>query len=86
MEQEKKSTLQISGMTCAACAARLEKGLAKLPGMTEVSVNLATNRATVRFDQRRLTIEQILAKIEDIGYAGQAADSVRIELAISGMT
>ncbi len=86
MQQVKKSTLQISGMTCAACAARLEKGLARLPGMSEVNVNLATNRATVRFDPGQLTIDQILSKVEDIGYSGQSADSNRIELAVSGMT
>lgn len=86
MEQEKKSTLQISGMTCAACAARLEKGLAKLPGMSEVNVNLATNRATVRFDSAQLTLDQILSAIRDIGYSGQSADANRIELAVSGMT
>lgn len=86
MEQEKKITLQISGMTCAACAARIEKGLAKLPGMNEVNVNLATNKATVRFDPGQLTVDRILSATRDIGYSGELADSARIELAVSGMT
>lgn len=86
MVQEKKTTLQISGMTCAACAARLEKGLARLSGVSEVNVNLATNKATLSYDQEQVTLAQVLAKIESIGYSGQLADSGRVELSVSGMT
>ena len=42
--------LPIEGMTCASCAARVEKGLAEVPGVATASVNYATARATVRFD------------------------------------
>ena len=44
--------LDIEGMTCAACAARIEKNLNRLEGV-EASVNLATDKATVRFDPAR---------------------------------
>uniref|UniRef100_UPI00158B4DCB heavy-metal-associated domain-containing protein n=1 Tax=Burkholderia cepacia TaxID=292 RepID=UPI00158B4DCB len=39
--------LDIDGMTCASCVSRVEKALAKVPGVTRASVNLATERATV---------------------------------------
>ncbi|WP_175783416.1 heavy-metal-associated domain-containing protein, partial [Burkholderia anthina] len=39
--------LDIDGMTCGSCVARVEKALAKVPGVTHASVNLATERATV---------------------------------------
>ncbi len=43
-------TLEISGMTCASCVRRVEKGLLKLPGVAEAAVNLATERATVTYN------------------------------------
>lgn len=42
-------SLPISGMTCASCAGRVERALGKLPGVTAASVNLATERAEVRW-------------------------------------
>ena len=42
--------LPITGMTCAACAARIERTLGKADGIDEANVNLATERATVQFD------------------------------------
>ena len=44
-------TLDISGMTCASCSARVEKALARVPGVLDASVNLATERATVKLAQ-----------------------------------
>ena len=44
----KAVSLPVTGMTCAACAANIERALKKLPGIGEAGVNYATNRATVR--------------------------------------
>ncbi|MFO1064623.1 MAG: heavy metal translocating P-type ATPase [Pirellulales bacterium] len=49
-ESEKPLEIGVAGMTCAACVRRVENGLRKLPGVTEASVNLATERASVQFD------------------------------------
>jgi P-type Cu+ transporter len=60
--------LAIEGMTCASCAMRIEKGLKKLAGVTESQVNLATERATVHYQPAQVGLENILAKVEALGY------------------
>ena len=62
------TTLSLEGMTCASCALRIEKGLKKVPGVAEASVNLATERATVRFDPTEATVDDLLHKVEAVGY------------------
>jgi len=74
-------TLGIKGMTCASCAGRVERALKKLPGVTEVSVNLATENATVHGD--RLDLATLRKAVEDAGY-GVATDTLDLE--IRGMT
>ncbi|SUH17444.1 Heavy metal translocating P-type ATPase [Salmonella enterica subsp. enterica] len=46
-------SLLVEGMTCASCVARVEKGIKAVPGVTDATVNLATERATVRGRHRR---------------------------------
>ena len=62
-----RSELELEGMTCAACAARIEKSLNRLDGV-EASVNFATERATVRFDEERVTLEDLVGAVERAGY------------------
>ncbi len=59
--------LEIRGMTCASCAARIERRLNKLDGV-EASVNLATEEATVAFDAGRVDLSALIAAVEAIGY------------------
>ncbi|WP_419823248.1 heavy metal translocating P-type ATPase [Anoxybacterium hadale] len=63
-----KETLKITGMTCAACSARIEKVVAKMEGVEEISVNLATEKAVVAYDPGRTTLDQIKERIEKAGY------------------
>ena len=49
----KQTEVAITGMTCAACANRVEKGLQKLPGVSEASVNFATEKASVVYDDEQ---------------------------------
>jgi len=63
-----KLTYGITGMSCAACSARIEKGLGAKEGVAAVHVNLALERATIEFDESRLTSEDIKKKIVEIGY------------------
>nr|WP_217914831.1 heavy metal translocating P-type ATPase [Miltoncostaea marina] len=59
--------LPITGMTCASCAARVEKKLNRLEGV-EASVNYATETATVAFDPGRVPAERLVAAVESAGY------------------
>ena len=54
-------------MTCASCAARIERKLNKLEGV-EASVNYATEQASVEFDPARVELEQLIRTVEAIGY------------------
>lgn len=64
---EKLDTLAITGMTCANCAGRVEKELKNHPGVKDANVNLATERATVTYDDTT-TIDQLIKGVESIGY------------------
>ena len=50
MRKITESQFQITGMTCAACATRIEKGLKKMEGVQEANVNLALEKAMVKYD------------------------------------
>ncbi len=65
-----KVTLDIEGMTCAACATRIEKGLQRMEGVTSATVNLATNSAVVEYKEGVTSVEYILEKIKKLGYKG----------------
>ncbi len=60
-------TFAITGMTCANCSARVEKELKATKGVLEANVNLATEKATVQFDDT-LTAENLIQRVEAIGY------------------
>jgi Cu+-exporting ATPase len=75
-------SFSVDGMTCASCAGRVEKALKAVPGVESASINLATEKATVRA-RRGLPFDALSAAVEKAGYE-VPADSVA--LAISGMT
>jgi len=64
----KKELFDITGMTCSACAARVERVVLKLDGIHEVSVNLLKNNMTVSFDENVLSSDQIIKKVSGIGF------------------
>lgn len=70
-------------MTCAACVARVERGLKKLEGVQSISVNLATENATVTYDADKTTPQALLDKVVETGYT-PLTDTV--ELGVTGMT
>ncbi|MEA5083483.1 MAG: heavy metal translocating P-type ATPase [Lachnospiraceae bacterium] len=63
-----KQVLSIRGMTCAACAQRVEKGIKKLDGVTSVAVNFATEKATVVYNPQKVRLSIIKESIEKSGY------------------
>ncbi len=73
--------LPIDGMTCASCAGRVEKSLAKVPGVRSVSVNLATEQARIE-----APAESLPALVEAVQQAGYSVPAHSLELDISGMT
>lgn len=68
MSRTKRSELQITGMTCAACAARIERTLKKMNGIVDANVNFTMENATVTFDQKEIGLQAIEQKINDLGF------------------
>ncbi|MGF7534207.1 copper-exporting P-type ATPase CopA [Bacillus mexicanus] len=83
MSEQKEIAMQISGMTCAACATRIEKGLKRLPGVTDANVNLAMETSNVTYDPAETGAEAIQGKIEKLGYH---VVTEKAEFDIEGMT
>lgn len=63
-----RTELAISGMTCASCAARVERALRRADGVLDAAVNFATERATVRYDPEETSVADLRRVIQDAGY------------------
>jgi Cu+-exporting ATPase len=61
-------SLPIAGMSCASCAARIEKSLGAAPGVQEASVNFATSQARVEYDPRQTGPEKLADVVREAGY------------------
>jgi len=79
----KQTTLQITGMTCAACANRIEKGLGKIDGVAAVNVNFAMEQASVHYDPAKVDRSRLEETIKKLGY-----DTVKevAQFKLEGMT
>lgn len=73
----------IADMSCASCVGRVEKALAKLPGVERSAVNLTTTKATVDYDPATVSVGDVMGAVRDAGYTPTANE---IELGISGMS
>lgn len=62
------SSFKIGGMSCAACSSRVERGLAGLPGVAKAAVNLATEKASVTYDPKQVSLQELARKVEGLGY------------------
>ena len=67
-QESKLISAPVEGMTCASCVARVEKSISKIEGIINVSVNLATEKATFEMDGDLATLKQIEKAVEDAGY------------------
>lgn len=63
-----KKKYDVTGMGCAACSARIEKGISKMEGVESVNVNLLTNSMEVNFDENVLTSKAIMDEVSNLGY------------------
>jgi Cu+-exporting ATPase len=66
--KEREVTLPITGMTCANCASTVERALKKTAGVSDATVNYATERATVHLEEEAPSVEDLIAQIERVGY------------------
>jgi Cu+-exporting ATPase len=94
--QSSSVTLDVQGMSCASCVARVEKGLHKVHGVIDANVNLATERAMVTYDPSSTTVDDLIQKVEATGYHASiysqneepiiSESEIPWEFAINGMT
>ncbi|REE80127.1 Cu+-exporting ATPase [Paenibacillus taihuensis] len=66
-----KTTLQISGMTCASCATRIERGLSRMDGVTSASVNLTMETASVEYNRAVVDVDAVITKVEGLGFQAE---------------
>lgn len=71
--REAKVTLSIESMSCASCVGRVDHAIAALPGVLDVSVNLAAETATVRYVEGAVTVQEMIAASTAIGYPAKPA-------------
>ncbi len=76
-------TIKIGGMSCAACANRVEKGLSALNGVEKAGVNFATEKASVTYDKAHTSLNEISQKVEKLGFQ---VIKEKIDLKITGMS
>ena len=69
-------TLEIDGMTCASCVARIEKALSKVEGVVSAQVNLATETAQVQFASGMVGVDALVAAVDRAGYVAKPAATV----------
>lgn len=67
-DDEKQLTYKVEGMTCASCAAAIEKGLNRMDGVENVNVNFAAETVTFNYDSEKVGTREIKAKVEKLGY------------------
>jgi Cu+-exporting ATPase len=82
-DDSREIEIGIGGMTCASCVARVERNLARQPGVSGASVNLATERGTIRFDPRQVTVPELVRTVAESGYEPRTA---HLDLRVGGMT
>ena len=70
---EAKVTLNIEGMHCASCVARIERSLAALPGVARAAVNLAMETGTIAYDPDKVTVDAIVQAVDGLGYKARVS-------------
>jgi len=85
-ERKERTTLEITGMTCASCSARIEKNLAKLPGVLRAHVNLASEKATVEYDPAVVDTAKMVELVKDLGYGVKDERLQTLTFGVTGMT
>jgi len=78
-----KASIQITGMTCATCAATIRKGLSQTPGVEQADVNFASEKASIEYDPKKVDLARIKDTVSQLGYGVATGKSI---FPVSGMT
>ena len=85
-----KTRFNISGMTCATCVRRVEEGLRQTPGVLSASVNFATEKAQVDYDETITDVNILQNRVRDLGYEAfvdtSASNQEKVTISVGGMT
>ncbi len=82
-----EKNFKIEGMTCAACVRAVERAINKIDGIEEVSVNLATEKMVVKYDEGKVSEDQIAQTVNKAGYKALAdEDRKEVVIPVEGMT
>ena len=76
----------IEGMTCASCAQTVEKAAKKVRGVTQASVNLATEKLSIEYDEPTFSVENLQKAVDNSGYEMVTQEGTTQTFAIEGMT
>ena len=82
-KDKQQVTIPVKGMTCASCVSRVERALKKVPGVSQATVNLASERATVMHDRQASSIDALFKAVEDAGYEPRRES---LTVGVEGMT
>jgi Cu+-exporting ATPase len=82
-----EKSYKVTGMTCSACAAHVQKAVAKLDGVAESDVNLATEKLNIKFDETKQSFESLQKTVDNAGYGLiEEQQNKKVELLIEGMS
>ncbi len=83
-----KTTISITGMSCASCAAKVEKALQHQEGVINANVNIAVEKATISYNPNEVKKEQLESTIKDLGFGvlAETKDTQKLTLLIDGMS
>ena len=73
----KKEQFNVTGMTCAACSARVEKAVSRLPGVDKIAVNLLKNSMVVEYDETALDTQKIIGAVTEAGYGASLKEAAQ---------
>lgn len=76
---ESKKTFPIKGMHCASCVTVLERALKQVSGVSQASVNLATEKATVSYDPQKVTEQHLASAVSSVGYQAMISEELKSE-------
>ena len=82
-QENRKSVIPVTGMTCTTCAATIEKGLAETSGVEQAKVNFASEKASIEYDPAKISLAKIKDTISELGYGAATKKSI---FPVGGMT
>ena len=69
--------IQVTGMTCGGCTSNVTRALKAIPGVSDVNVSLAAGEATVQYDERRTSPDQLKSAVKSAGYGVDVAKGAK---------